>query len=183
MTGTENNILTPVLRGQLIAIQRTQSAVDTAQFHLATGRRVNSALENPQNFFASRALDNRASDLERLLDNIGQNIEVIHAADNALQAIEAVLNQSEALMNELSLDLQTQQQSLKDAILADDPAGYWRLNETMGNVAENLGSGGTSINGTYNASIVQGGDPLYIGGVAADFQFDCTLITDQCRRS
>ena len=43
----------------------------------------------------------------------------------------------------------------------------------MGNVAENLGSGGTSINGTYNASIVQGGDPLYIGGdsdVAADFQ-------------
>lgn len=165
MTSADFNILGSTLRAQLTAIQRTQSAVDTAQLHLATGLEVNSAIENPGNFFSARALNNRASDLQRLLDDIGQNLQVIEAADNALQAIEAVLNQSEALMNELFLDLTTRDPpTLNEVILADNPDAYWRLNETTGNTAVNLGAGGSAIDGTYNANIPLGeGEALYIG--------------------
>ena len=166
------DILGPSLRNQLTAIQRTQSSVDATQLRLASGRKVNSAIDNPQNFFASRRLSNRADDLLRLMDQVGQNLQVLKSAQNALEAAETLLNQAEALMNEAAIDLTTNQQSLKDVILADSPVAYWRLNETEGNVAENLGSGGTALNGTYNANIDLGGDPLYIGGdndVSAQF--------------
>ncbi|MCB9991189.1 MAG: hypothetical protein H6867_07385 [Rhodospirillales bacterium] len=164
MVGTDFNILDPSRRAQLTAIQRTQSAVDLTQLRLATGNKVNSAIDNPQNFFTARALGHRSDDLLRLLDQIGQNIQVIKAADNALKVTEVLLNQAEALMNDVAIDLTTNQQNLSDIILADAPVAYWRLNETSGNVAENLGSGGAAINGTYNANIELEADPLYIGG-------------------
>ena len=167
------NILNPALRGQLFAIQRTQSAIDQAQLRLATGNEVNTALDNPNNFFGSKALDNRASDLERLLDNIGQNLQVIEAADNALRATEALLLQAQALVDELYLDLTNQTQSLSEIILEDNPAAYWRLNEVSGTTAQNLGSGGAALDGLYNEATILGADPLYIGkdnDSAADFQ-------------
>ncbi len=81
---TSDVVLTAALRNNLLSLQNTQSVIDIAQNRLSTGRKVNSALDNPQSFFASQALNNRASDLTRLLDTIGQSIQVIKAADNGI---------------------------------------------------------------------------------------------------
>jgi flagellin len=92
---TSDVVLTAALRSNLLSLQNTQSAIDTTQFRLATGRKVNSALDNPQSFFAAQALNNRASDLTRLLDGIGQSIQVIKAADNGVTALTKLVEQAD----------------------------------------------------------------------------------------
>ena len=84
---TSDVVLTAALRNNLLSLQKTQTSIDKTQLNLATGRKVNSALDGPQAFFASQALNNRASDLTRLLDGIGQSIQVIKAADNGITAL------------------------------------------------------------------------------------------------
>lgn len=90
-------VLTAALRSNLLSLQQTQSTIDVTQFRLATGRKVNSALDNPQAFFASQALNNRASDLTRLLDGIGQSIQVIKAADNGITALTRLVEQADSV--------------------------------------------------------------------------------------
>lgn len=94
---TSDVVLTAALRNNLLSLQNTQSAVDVTQNRLATGKKVNSALDNPQSFFASQALNNRASDLTRLLDSIGQSIQVIKAADNGVTALTKLIEQADSV--------------------------------------------------------------------------------------
>jgi len=91
-------VLTAALRNNLLSLQRTQGLIDKSQLHLATGLKVNSALDNPQSYFASQALKNRASDLGRLLDGIGQNIQVIKAADNGVTALTKLVQQADSIV-------------------------------------------------------------------------------------
>lgn len=93
---TSDVVLTAALRNNLLSLQNTQSAIDITQFRLATGRKINSALDGPSSFFASQALNNRASDLTRLLDGIGQSIQVIKAADNGVTALTKLVEQAES---------------------------------------------------------------------------------------
>ena len=94
---TSDVVLTAALRNNLLSLQSTQSLIDTTQFRLATGRKVNSALDSPQAFFAAQALNNRAGDLTRLLDGIGQSIQVIKAADNGITALTKLVEQADSI--------------------------------------------------------------------------------------
>lgn len=93
-------VLTAALRSNLLSLQQTQGLIDTTQFRLATGRKVNSALDNPQSFFAAQALNNRASDLTRLLDGIGQSIQVIKAADAGITALTRLVEQADSVVKQ-----------------------------------------------------------------------------------
>ncbi len=90
-------VLTSALRSNLLSLQNTQSLIDSTQLRLATGLRVNSALDGPSNFFAAQSLDNRASDLGRLLDGIGQSIRTIEAADNGITALSNLVEQAQSV--------------------------------------------------------------------------------------
>lgn len=94
---TSDVVLTAALRQNLLSLQNTQSSIDSTQFRLATGRKINSALDGPSSFFASQALNNRASDLTRLLDGIGQSIQTIQAADNGVTALTSLVEQADSL--------------------------------------------------------------------------------------
>ncbi|MCB9996515.1 MAG: flagellin [Rhodospirillales bacterium] len=96
---TSDVVLTAALRNNLLSLQNTQSLIDTTQFRLATGRKINSALDGPQEFFASQALNNRASDLSRLLDAMGQSIQVIKAADHGITALTTLVEQADSIAN------------------------------------------------------------------------------------
>lgn len=96
---TSDVVLTAALRNNLLSLQKTQSSIDKTQLNLATGRKINSALDGPQAFFASQALNNRASDLTRLLDGIGQSIQVIKAADNGITALTSLVEQADSIAN------------------------------------------------------------------------------------
>lgn len=95
------NILNTTQRAQLISIQKTARALDVASARLASGLEVNSVLDNPQNFFAARSLRNRASDLSRLLDDVGQNIQAIRVADQAIKAQIKLLDQAESYLTDI----------------------------------------------------------------------------------
>jgi hypothetical protein len=96
---TNGVVLTAALRSNLLSLQQTQKDIDTHQNRLATGKKVNSALDNPQAFFAAQSLTNRANDLSNLLDSIGQSIQVINAANNGVSALTTLINQAQSIAN------------------------------------------------------------------------------------
>jgi len=91
-------VLSAALRNNLLSLQKTQSNIDKVQQVLSTGLKVSSALDNPQNFFASQSLKNRSSDLTRLLDGIGQSIQTIKAADAGVTALTKLVDQADSLV-------------------------------------------------------------------------------------
>jgi len=92
--------LTSALRTNLLSLQGTQKLLDQTQLRLATGKKVNSALDNANSFFASQSLTNRANDLSRLLDGIGQAVQTIKAADEGITTMTAFLEQMQAVAQE-----------------------------------------------------------------------------------
>jgi len=92
--------LTAALRTNLLSLQSTQRLLDTTQNRLATGKKVNSALDDANAFFASQSLTFRANDLTRLLDGIGQGVQTLKAADQGITTITSFLEQMQATAQE-----------------------------------------------------------------------------------
>jgi flagellin-like hook-associated protein FlgL len=92
--------LTSAMRSNLLTLQSTQAGIDKVQGVLASGRKVNSALDNPSSFFAAQSLNNRASDLGRLLDSMGQNISTIKQADKGVSSLTKLVEQADAIANQ-----------------------------------------------------------------------------------
>lgn len=92
--------LTSALRNNLLSLQNTQRQVDQTQFRLSTGKKVNSALDNPLNFFRAQSFGNRASDLSTLLDGINLSIRTIEEADKGITAINKLLDTAESIIDE-----------------------------------------------------------------------------------
>lgn len=98
-------VLSASQRQILTATRHLSRGTDQLQNALASGKDINSALDNPQNYFTSLSLQNRAADIERLLDGIGTSIRTIEEADHGIEAILKILDNAEALLNEAVLDL------------------------------------------------------------------------------
>jgi len=75
------------VRSALSSIQSSSSQAEVIQKRLATGKKVNSALDNPANFFTSSGLKSRSADLARLLDGIAQGAKTLEAADKGIKSI------------------------------------------------------------------------------------------------
>jgi len=90
-------VLSSALRTNLLSLQGTQTNIDKIQQALSTGLKVNSALDNPQSFFASASLKNRAGDLGRLVDGIGQSISTIQTADKGIKSLTKLVGQADSI--------------------------------------------------------------------------------------
>ena len=170
-------VLSSAMQNNLLAIRTAKQAVDLSSLRLATGKKVNSALDNPQSFFTARTLNNRASDIERLLDGIGSSIRVVEEASNGVTALTQLLNLAEADALSALEDMRAgstelvPKTPLSEQILAANPIGYWRLNESAGATSANLGSLGGAVNATYINGPTLNAAPLYDGG-AGSVDFD-----------
>ena len=91
--------LTASMRSNLLSLQNTQKLMDTTQERLSTGNKVNSAIDNPSSYYTAQSLNNRASDLEALLDSMGQGIQTIKAANEGIESITAFVQQAKAVAN------------------------------------------------------------------------------------
>jgi flagellin-like hook-associated protein FlgL len=89
-------VLSKGIRSNLLSLQNASALQDKTQVRLSTGRKVNSALDDPLNYFQSEGLSMRGKDLTRLLDNMGLGIKTIEAADNGLKAITRMVEQMQA---------------------------------------------------------------------------------------
>src|SRR5450631_1040175 len=70
-------VLSASVRQNLLSLQSTADLLATTQNRLSTGKKVNTALDNPTNFFTAQGLDNRASDINNLLDGIGNGVQFL----------------------------------------------------------------------------------------------------------
>ena len=89
--------LTAIMRSNLLSLQNTQNLMDITQERLSTGKKVNSAIDNPSSYYTAQSLNNRASDLGALLDSMGQAVQTIKAADEAIQSITKFAEQAKAV--------------------------------------------------------------------------------------
>jgi flagellin len=89
--------LTAGMRNNLLALQGVDKMMQTTQNRLATGKRVNTALDDPVNFFKAQDHHNRAGDLAALKDGMNEAIKVIEAANTGIENITAMLNQMKSL--------------------------------------------------------------------------------------
>lgn len=142
-------VLSAALRNNLLSLQSTQRNIDTTQLRLATGLKVNSALDNPQNFFTAKSLNNRASDLTRLLDGISQSIRTIEQANTGTESLSNLLDQADSIAQEAQSEIRSSE-------------GFARARGSvdLSNISDltNLGGGGVindGVDDSFDVTIVE----------------------------
>ena len=117
--------LTASMRSNLLSLQNTQSLMDQTQERLSTGKKVNSAIDNPSSYYTSQSLTNRASDLSALLDSMGQGIQTLSAANEGIETITSFVQQAKSVANsarDIANNMKTKVSSTRD-VKADDEVG------------------------------------------------------------
>jgi flagellin len=121
-------------------LQSTASLLATTQNDLATGNKVNSALDNPTNFFTAQSLNNRAGDINNLLDSIGNGVQVLQAANTGITSLQSLVDSAKSIANQV-LQAPTGYSTKASASIAA-PTGASPLN-AVGTAAD-LTVGGTN---------------------------------------
>ncbi|MCP3372698.1 flagellin [Bradyrhizobium cajani] len=93
-------VLSASVRQNLLSLQSTADLLATTQSRLSTGRKVNSALDNPTNFFTAQGLDNRASDIGNLLDGIGNGVQVLQSANTGITSLQKLVDSAKSIANQ-----------------------------------------------------------------------------------
>jgi hypothetical protein len=93
-------VLSASVRQNLLSLQSTADLLSTTQTRLATGKKVNSALDNPTNFFTAAGLDSRASDINNLLDGIGNGVQVLQAANTGITSLQKLVDTAKSIANQ-----------------------------------------------------------------------------------
>src|SRR3954454_21552330 len=94
-------VLTAAVRHNLLSLQSTAGLLATTQNRLSTGKKVNTALDNPTNFFTPQGLDNRASDINNLLDSIANGVQVLEAANTGITSLQKLVDAAKSIANQV----------------------------------------------------------------------------------
>jgi flagellin len=119
-------VLSASVRQNLLSLQSTAALLATTQNDLATGNKVNSALDNPTEYFTAQGLNNRASDINNLLDGIGNGVQVLQAANTGITSLQSLVASAQSIANQV----------------LQSPVGY----TTKSNVTSNALTGATATN-------------------------------------
>src|ERR1700742_4897706 len=94
-------VLSASVRQNLLSLQSTAALLATTQNDLATGNKVNTALDNPTEFFTDQSLNNRASDIANLLDGIGNGVQVLQAANTGLTSLQSLVASAQSIAHQV----------------------------------------------------------------------------------
>ena len=130
--------LSNATRTNLLSLQRTTGLIGRTQERLATGLKVNSAIDDALAFFKARNLNARAEDLAAIKDEIGNGISVIRAAIQGLEAIESTLKQMKAIA-------QSAISSPESSTRAKLASQFNELRSQVDNLAEDASFNGTNL--------------------------------------
>ncbi|MCE7999840.1 MAG: hypothetical protein HEP70_13350 [Rhodobiaceae bacterium] len=93
-------VLSGAIRSNLLSLQNTASLLETTNERLATGLKVNSAIDDPTAFFTARNLNTRAADLTNLLDSMDQAVQTLRTADEGIEALTKLIETAKATANQ-----------------------------------------------------------------------------------
>src|ERR1700753_3066003 len=94
-------VLSASVRQNLLSLQSTASLLATTQNDLSTGNKVNTALDNPTEYFTAQGLNNRASDITNLLDGIGNGVQVLQLANTGLTSLQSLVASAQSIANQV----------------------------------------------------------------------------------
>ncbi len=167
--------LSGAVRNNLLSLQNTANLLGKTQERLSTGLKVNSALDDPSSFFTAAALNNRASDLNRLLDSVGLAVQTIEAADQGITAITDLVEAAQASARQalqapgpVGPGIAATVTGTGASVAADAAAvGTGTVTTIATDTAATSASSGTTIAGTdllssANAGTIASGDSLTI---------------------
>ena len=141
-------VLTAGVRSNLLQLQKTAELITDTQTKLATGKRINSALDNPINFFTAQGLTNRASDLSNLLDAMSSGMSTIQAANNGITSITKLVQSAQALVSQAQ---QTTDVTVRAGLATQFNAVLGQINQLAGDAGFN---GINLLNSTSSANLV-----------------------------
>ena len=142
-------------RTNLLSLQSTQTLIDRTQGRLATGLKVNNALDDALAFFKARNLNSRAADLGAIKDQISGAISVLKAATQGLEAIESTLKQLKALA-------QSAIASPESSTRAKLASQFNELRSQVDNLAEDASFNGVNLLKTSTTDFKAGSDYLTV---------------------
>lgn len=128
------------VRNALSSLQSTAEMMGVTNNKLATGRKVNSALDNANSFFTAQGLNNRASDISSLLDDMGQSVQVLKAADQGITSISKLVDSAKAKANQA---LQTSDSAARTKYATE----YGELLKQIGSAAKDASYNGKNLLG------------------------------------
>jgi flagellin len=131
------------VRQNLLALQDTASLLSQTQNRLATGKKVNSALDNPNSYFTAQSLTNRANSLSALLDGITNGINTIQAANNGISAITKLVESAQSLVTQANTTTDT-------TVRASLATQYDAIATQITQLAGDSGFNGTNLLGGNN---------------------------------
>src|SRR5438445_9369096 len=94
-------VLSAAVRQNLLSLQNTAELLSTTQNRLASGKKFNTAIDNPTNYFTAQGLDNRASDISNLLDGIGNGVQVLQAANTGLTSLQKLVDTAKSIATQV----------------------------------------------------------------------------------
>jgi len=188
-------VLSASVRQNLLSLQSTASLLATTQNDLATGNKVNSALDNPTNYFTAQGLNNRASDISNLLDAIGNGVQVLQAANTGITSLQSLVDSAKSIANQVlqsPVGYSTKSNVISTAIAganANNLLGTSQNSTVTGSTIKNdnsssvdittatqlVGTAGSSSNDL--ATAITSGSTLTIDGKTITFSTGQTTIT------
>lgn len=181
-------VLSASVRSNLLSLQSTADLLATTQSRLASGKKVNTALDNPTNFFTAAGLDSRASDINNLLDGIGNGVQILQAANTGITSLQKLIDSAKSIANQaLQTTVGYSNKSNVSTTIAGATPQDLRGTTTFANanavgkvVANGTAGGATPITsstllGAGSASLAGTAAPNG-GGTAASLAMNLTLI-------
>ncbi|MCE7999842.1 MAG: hypothetical protein HEP70_13360 [Rhodobiaceae bacterium] len=92
-------VISSAVRENLSSLQSTADLLSRTNNRLSTGLKVSSPIDNPTSFFTAQGLNNRASDLGTLQDNIGLAVETLSAAASGIESLQTLVEQARSTAN------------------------------------------------------------------------------------
>ncbi len=148
--------LTSSMRSNLASLQNTARLMGSTEEKLASGKRVNTAVDNPANFFAARGHETRANLMTGLKDNISEAIQTIKAGDagikgvlSTIESLRGIVTQARSALNDASTSA---------SVIGDGNTGlvgqYNRLVGQMNNLVNDSSYKGTNfLSGTTSMTV------------------------------
>jgi len=167
--------LSSAIRQNLLSLQNTSRDLTTTQEHLSTGKKVNTAFDNPTSYFTSQSLTNRANDLSALLDQIGQAQQTLNQANNGLTSLTSLLEQALSTA-------QQGQQAAPAAVTYSTVAGSVALADdttqiTSTNTVASLATSGVVASVQSNVDLKTAGLSALTAGDTINFTLGTTAVT------
>jgi flagellin len=147
--------LSTATRTNLLSLQNTTSLIGRTQERLATGLKVNSAIDDALAFFKARNLNSRASDLQTVKDGVLDGISVIKASIQGLESIEMVLKQMKAIAQSA---ISAPESSTRSKLASQ----FNELRSQIDNLAEDASYNGINLLKNSTEAFAPGADQLTV---------------------